>query len=93
MRGTAEASKFHYEVTLSDPDVQAKCGVGKSDVESWVKTGRVDDMTVAPGESYFGIVRFFVPDTAPLCTVRFHIDVTKDGKTYATDFFDVEVLP
>ena len=49
-------------------------------------------MTISPGESYFGIARFLVPESAPLCTVRFHLDVTKDGVHYATDFFDVEVL-
>ncbi|MCD4771030.1 hypothetical protein K8R30_01270 [archaeon] len=91
-RGTAEAGRFHYDVTVSDPDVRTKCGVDERTVESWVKTGRADDMTIAPGQSYFGIVRFFIPDTAPLCTVRFHIDVTKDGAAYATDFFDIEVV-
>jgi hypothetical protein len=91
-RGEATASQFHYEVTVSDPDVTQKCGIGPNDVESWIRTGRSDDMTISPGESYFGIARFLVPESAPLCTVRFHLDVTKDGVHYATDFFDVEVL-
>ena len=91
-RGTAEAGRFHYDVTVSDPDVRAKCGVDERTIESWIKTGRVDDMTIAPGQSYFGIVRFLVPENAPLCTVRMHIDVTLDNAPYATDFFDVEVL-
>ena len=91
-RGTAEASRFHYDVTVSDPDVRTKCGIGERDIEAWIKTGRADDSTIAPGESYFGIVRFLVPETAPLCTVRFHIDVTKDNTPYATEFFDIEVL-
>ncbi len=91
-KGTAKAGRFHYDVTVSDPDVRTKCGIGERDIESWIKTGRIDDMTIAPGQGYFGIVRFLVPDGAPLCTVRFHIDVTKDNAPYATDFFDVEVL-
>ena len=91
-RGTAEAGRFHYDVTVSDPDVRTKCGIDERTIEGWITTGRADDMTVAPGQSYFGIVRFFIPDTAPICTVRFHVDVTKDGAAYATDFFDVEVV-
>jgi len=91
-RGTAEAGRFHYEVTVSDPDVRTKCGVGERDIESWIRTGRVDDMVIAPGQSYFGIVRFLIPEGAPLCTVRLHLDVTKDNVAYATDFFDVEVV-
>ena len=91
--GTIDVGQFHYEVVVSDPDVLAKCGVDKGTIEKWIKTGRADDMAIAPGQSYFGIVRFFIPENAPLCTVRFHLDVTMDDRTYATDFFDVEVLP
>jgi len=91
-RGTADAARFHYDVTVSDPDARTKCGIGERDIESWIKTGRADDMTVAPGQTYFGIVRFLIPENAPLCTVRFHLDVTMDGAAYATDFFDIEVL-
>ena len=91
-RGTAEAGRFRYDVTVSDPDVRQKCGIDERTIESWIKTGRADDMVIAPGQSYFGIVRFLIPENAPLCTVRFHVDVTMDNVPYATDFFDVEVL-
>lgn len=91
-RGTAEAGRFHYEVTVSDPDARTKCGIDERTIESWIKTGRADDTTIAPGQSYFGIVRFLIPENAPLCTVRFHIDVTIDNTPYAVEFFDVEVL-
>jgi hypothetical protein len=49
-------------------------------------------MVIAPGQNYYGIVRFLIPANAPLCTVRFHIDVEMDGAAYATDFFDIEAL-
>jgi len=91
-RGSSEAGRFHYDVTVSDPDVRTKCGIDERTIESWIKTGRADDSIIAPGQSYFGIVRFLIPENAPLCTVRFHIDVTLDSAAYATDFFDVEVL-
>ena len=91
-RGSAEAGQFGYEVTISDPDVQQKCGISERDVEGWITTGRADDMSIAPGQNYHGIVRFLIPVNAPLCTVRFHVDVTLDNQVYATDFFDVEVL-
>jgi len=91
-RGTAEVGRFHYDVTVSDPDVRTKCGIDERTIESWIKTGRSDDMSIAPGQNYFGIVRFLIPENAPLCTIRFHIDVTMDNQAYATDFFDIEVL-
>jgi len=91
-RGTAEAGRFHYDVTVSDPDVRTKCGVDERTIESWITTGRADDLIIAPGEAYAGVVRFMVPENSPLCTVRFHIDVTLDNSPYAIEFFDLEVL-
>lgn len=91
-RGTAEAGRFHYEVTVSDPDVRTKCGVDERTIEGWIITGRADDLIISPGESYSGVVRFLIPASAPLCTVRFHVDVTLDNVPYAIEFFDVEVM-
>ena len=91
-RGSAEVGRFSYDVTVSDPDVRQKCGLGERDIEGWITTGRSDSMDIAPGQNYYGIVRFLIPANAPLCTVRFHIDVKMDNVAYATDFFDVEVL-
>ena len=94
-RGVATAGKFNYDVTVSDPDVRRKCG-GISDAtiqNQWITTGRIDSMTIPPGDTYYGIVRFLIPENAPLCTIRFHIDFKLDKTPYATDFFDVEVLP
>ena len=87
-----EARKFSYEVVLSDPDATDKCGIGEADIQSWIKTGRADSMFLLPGDTYLGIVRFLIPEGAPLCTIRFHVEVTDKEGIYATDFFDVEVL-
>lgn len=90
-KNTAEASKFSYEVKVSDPDVRQKCGISEKEVESWIQTGRSDTVALAPGETYYGIVRFFIPEGAPLCIVRFHLEVKADGQTYQTESFDVQV--
>ncbi len=91
--GTAEAGRFHYAVSVSDPDILRKCGINEKSVENWIKTGREDTMVIPPGESYVGVIRFSIPTAAPLCVVRFHLDVTMGNKPYATDFFDVKVTP
>jgi hypothetical protein len=91
--GTAESSEFTYEVKISDPDVKKKCGIDEARISEWIKTGRADTIEdLMPGETSYGVVRFMIPKTAPLCTVRFHIVVQKEGTHYATDFFDVDVL-
>ena len=91
-KGTAEAGKFSYEVIVSDPNVRKNCGLGEKDIEAWIKTGKSDSMTLGPGDTYVGVVRFFIPENAPICTVRFHIDVKLDNQPYSTDFFDIEVV-
>jgi hypothetical protein len=88
--GSAEASKFSYDVVVSDPNVRKNCGVGDRDIENWIKTGQSDILDIAPGDTYYGIVRFSIPEGSPLCTVRFHLDVKRDNQVYATDFFDIE---
>jgi hypothetical protein len=90
-KGTSDASSFTYTISVSDSDVQRKCGLSESEIERWIVTGRSDTIMISPGEYYYGVARFLIPEGAPLCTIRFHIDVLKDGSVYATDFFDIEV--
>ena len=91
-KGTVDAGKFDYEVVVSDPDIRTKCGIGEREIEAWMTTGRSDQIDIAPGDTYYGIVRFYIPEGSPLCVIRLHLDVKKDNQHYATDFFDVEVL-
>lgn len=89
--GNAEGSTFDYEVFVSDADVQSKCGISESEAQGWIVAGRSGSISLAPGDSYSDIVRFFIPEGSPLCIVRFQLKVTVDGKIYAADNFDVEV--
>ena len=91
LTGTPTAGSFNYEVSVSDPDVESKCGVSEENINGWIVTGRKDEMTISPGETYFGISRILVPENAPLCIVRFHLDVKLEDSHYETDFFDLEV--
>jgi len=96
-QGVASSSKFDYEVIVSDPDIKKNCQITEQVAEDWIKTGRADSVNIAPGDSYYGIVRFNVPTGAPLCTVRYHLEVKSTGdlgsQDYATDFFDITVSP
>jgi len=89
--GTAEASRFSYNIFVSDPDLRKNCGISEREAEDWMVTGRSDSVNLPPGDVYFGIVRFSIPLGAPMCTARFHIEVKKDAEIYKTEFFDVVV--
>lgn len=90
--GAGGSKEFSYEVDVSDPDLKKKCGITEKEVESWIVTGRADTIDIASGDFYSGIARFNIPVGAPLCIIRFHLEVKTEGQIYATDFFDVNVL-
>ena len=89
--GTPEAGEFSYEVKVSDSDAEEKCGVSEEEINRWIITGRTGNIPISPGETYFGISRILVPENAPLCIVRFHLEVELEGNHYETDLFDLKV--
>jgi len=96
-QGVSSSNKFDYEVIVSDPDLRKKCGITEKTAESWITTGRADSIDIASGDVYHGIIRFNIPVGAPLCTIRFHLEVKSTGdlgvQDYATDFFDITIEP
>lgn len=92
LTGSAGTSTFSYEVKASDPDLQSKCGVSETEAESWIVTGRSEtDIPIPSGDFSTQKVLFNVPTGAPLCTIRFRINIDAAGKAYATDFFDMQI--
>tara|TARA_Y100000296_G_C5166742_1_gene255069 strand:- start:1516 stop:2085 length:570 start_codon:yes stop_codon:yes gene_type:complete len=78
--------KFTYEVFANDPDLRDRCNLNEAEVESWIQVGRTGSITIPPGSSMADPehVRFFIPESAPPCTVRYGIEVEKDRVQYGT---------
>ncbi len=98
LSGTAGTSKFFYETIISDPDLQTKCGITEQTASRWIVTGRAEnDIQIASGDFSVQRVVFEIPVGAPLCTIRYRINVctekqcSEGGESYATDFFDMKV--
>ncbi|VVB82452.1 Uncharacterised protein [uncultured archaeon] len=92
-QGVAGSTTFSYEVKVSDADISAKCGIDASVATSWITTGRAEnDIPIASGDTAVQKVLFNIPVGAPLCTIRFRIDVSQGTTIYASDFFDLKVL-
>ena len=90
LRGTEGNKVFSYVVTVSDPEIQRKCGVSATEAERWIKTGRAESNIIVPvGDFTSGKVLFEIPVGAPLCTIRFRVNVEAEGAPYASDFFDM----
>jgi len=90
--GTMQVGIFSSEVVISNPsEVQSKCGISSSAVENWMTGSSEANIPISPGQAGYGLVRFNVPKTAPLCTIRFRINIKKDNQPYATGFFDLKI--
>lgn len=91
LQGTASQGSFTYEITSDDTDLTTRCGITKEEAEGWVYPGRTGTFTLAPGGTYYGLARFTISKTAPLCTARFNLAISLDSKPYEFAFFDVTV--
>jgi hypothetical protein len=93
LEGSSGDKEFSYEVTASDTASLQKCGVNKEVAEDWIVTGRTgDNINIPSGDFFQGRVLFYIPVGAPLCTMRYNVNVRVDGKAYAaTDSFDVRI--
>ncbi len=90
--GTVEASKFNYDVTVANPsEVKQNCGINEKEALSWIKAGKEGSINIAPGDTYINIIRFQLSENAPLCIVRYNVNVKADGEFYVADSFDVNV--
>ncbi len=89
--GSTDSPTFTYEVKASD--ISGCRGLTVQDAESsrWIPVGRTGSVELAPGASEYRIVRFSIPETAPLCILRYDIIIKQDGQTYTTDFFDLVI--
>lgn len=83
--GSSSAATFSYEVVVSDPDIQTKCGVTDAEILKLITTGRAGaDIPIASGEVYSAPVLFSTQTGDPLCTVRFRVDVKANDVAYGS---------
>ena len=56
------------------------------------KAGRIEEgINIAPGGTKVWIIRFKIPEAAPLCIVRYNINVDADNEFYIADSFDINI--
>ena len=90
--GTPEASTFSYDVEVSSPEeVKSNCGINEDEAMSWIKAGRSGSIQIVPGGIKDWYIRFQIPEDAPLCFVRYNINVNADNEFYTADSFDVNI--
>jgi hypothetical protein len=93
-RGVSGATTFSYNIFVSDSNIQEKCGISAETAEDWIVTGKAEEGIAIPaGDFSAQKVLFEIPVGAPLCTIRFRVNVNAESATgvYGQDFFDLRI--
>jgi hypothetical protein len=89
IQGSSGDTEFSYVVLATDT---SDCGISEEEAESWIITGKEEsNIPIASGDSMIDKVLFRIPVGAPLCIVKFRVNVDAGGDAYATDSFNIEV--
>jgi len=95
-KGVQGTSKFRYTVTLNNPTgTRRNCGgLSENDALRYIKAGDEGTLNILPGETKYEIIRFSVPEGAPLCIIRYTIDIrdVEAGQGYDSINFDLNVV-
>jgi hypothetical protein len=93
LSGASGETRFSYQVVVSDPDLEKKCGVRVTEAENWITTGRQEKSIAIPsGDFSSQKILFDIPVGAPLCTIRYRVNVDAGTQSYATDYFDITIV-
>ena len=86
-QGTTSSETFTYETTLTN---KGTCPIER-DAESWILFGK-GNMAVLPGKIEGKIIRFKVPDEAPLCTAEYRIVIWRpsEGESRTNPYTDLQ---
>ena len=88
--GTTEAAEFTYQVKTAGLSDSCR-GLTPERADGWIQSRESGEVNLPPGETHYTIVRFQIPEDAPLCIVPYDVEIKKDGNVYTTDFFDLVI--
>jgi len=90
VKNLGNSGTLSYDIKTEE--IEQGCPLTKQQAEAWITLGGSgNNIAVGPGETVARVVRMNIPETAPLCLVRYSISTTIGGQSYAQEFFDVNV--
>jgi len=88
-------STFSYNVVVKQGGVPTNCAITTQQAESYIILGKSEDgISLGSGDVLdpARIVKFDIPETAGLCTIRYTVEVSKNGQPgYASSTMDVTI--
>tara|TARA_Y100000310_G_C20515864_1_gene731156 strand:- start:345 stop:905 length:561 start_codon:yes stop_codon:yes gene_type:complete len=87
VKGESDSGRFNYEVSVGEVE-QSCSSLSEVQAQTYISIGSVDSFTLSPGDVVGRTVKLRVPESAPLCEIRYDIDIFKDNLVYeSTSFF------
>jgi len=77
---------FSYNINAID---LGDCPISEQDAEDYIVSGNSGTATIAAGDTFSDVVEFMVPKDAPLCSLKYQIEVEKNGEFYGSARFQV----
>lgn len=84
---------FSYEVLVGGLD--STCTLTETQAQDLISLGGAgQNIELGSGDQLPQprLIRFIIPESAPLCVIRYDIKIDKDGETYTSDYFDIEIV-
>ncbi len=92
MEGIEGGDSFSYDVSASE--IGAGCRLTKAEADRLIILGKSEDgIRIISGSSLDPprLVRFNIPESTPLCNIRYSINIEKNGETYLSGGATVDV--
>jgi len=90
-RGESQAGQFTYTTRASE--VGSGCQLTLAQADTYISLGKTGGpISILAGEAPTeSIIKMQIPDSAPLCSIRYDIEIKKDSQVYTTNFFMINI--
>jgi hypothetical protein len=90
VQGESSPSVFTYNVTVSS--VQKGCSLTNDQASGYLILGDSGTFNLSPGQLGYSLIKVQPPSTAPLCEIKYNIDVAKGDQPFAQTFFILKII-
>ena len=104
--GQGESGGFGFSVENKDPadgtfsydvsagEIASNCQLTKEQADALIILGKSGSFPLASGAKLEDaiFVKFSISETTPLCSIRYNIDVEKNGQSYSTSTMDLKIV-
>lgn len=90
IKNELKSASENFRYTIEVLDLQ-DCPITEAEARSYILTQRTSTVTIAGGSTHSDVIEFKIPKEAPLCSLKYKIDVQVNGEIYGSSAFVVRI--